>query len=141
LQIAIAVIWSRGHLLLQLRDFRPVIADPGQWGFFGGHRLPSETPEAGIRRELREELSFTPASLQLLGAFDAEGGARRITGFSVHVDSVADFVLGEGQEMRLFLPEELAAGTAYSDRWARSFPLTQITREALQRWCGVDPRA
>ncbi|MDH5835390.1 NUDIX domain-containing protein [Luteimonas kalidii] len=37
------------------------------WDIFGGHLEPGETPEAALRRELREELGIDAGALQPLG--------------------------------------------------------------------------
>lgn len=135
-RVAIAVIWCRGQLLLQLRDFGQHLADPGQWGFFGGHLEPSETPADGLRRELEEELGWTPDVLQPLGTFDAEG--MQLIGFRGHRDAgIADLVLREGQELGLFAPGDLANGLAFSQRWNQAFPLTPITVRGLELWAGL----
>jgi len=54
-RIAVAVLWCGNRLLLQLRDFRAGISDPGEWGFFGGHLKDEEAPDEGLRRELLED--------------------------------------------------------------------------------------
>lgn len=135
-RIVVAMIWCDGQLLLQLRDFRAEIADPGEWGFFGGHLEPGEASENGLRRELLEELGWAPRALQPLGSFDAEEG-RHIIGYCGRRPAPVDtLVLGEGQELGAFTLSELSTGSAFSRRWNRYFSLTAITRHALQLWCG-----
>ena len=133
-EVAVALIQLDDRLLLQLRDFAAHIADPGQWGFFGGHLRRGETPEAGLRRELREELSWEPDELHPLGSFDTHDG-KRIIGFKAGLQTSTDELrLGEGQEMAAFTIQDLGSGRAYSRRWNRTFPLTAITRRALHEW-------
>lgn len=48
---------------MQRRDDKPEIFFPGWLGLFGGALEGSETPEAGLRRELEEELAFVPAKV------------------------------------------------------------------------------
>ena len=50
---------------MQLRDNIPTISFPGYWSLFGGALEKEETPINGIRRELDEELSFSPQTLDL----------------------------------------------------------------------------
>src|SRR5206468_3157508 len=47
-----------GRFLLQHRDDKPEIDNPGMWGSFGGRIEPYESAEDGLLRELREELSW-----------------------------------------------------------------------------------
>jgi len=54
---------DRGELLLERRPVSAVFAG-GQWTCFGGRREQGEEPEAALRRELREELGWEPATLQ-----------------------------------------------------------------------------
>ncbi|MEO0834695.1 MAG: NUDIX domain-containing protein [Cyanobacteria bacterium J06642_3] len=56
--IAVAIIYQDGKYLMQLRDDVPHIIHPGVWGFFGGHLEPGEEPEAGLKRELIEEINY-----------------------------------------------------------------------------------
>lgn len=134
--VVVGVLWSGARLLLQLRDFDAHIADPGQWGFFGGHVEGNENPETGLRRELVEEIGWNAMELQPLGRFPAADGKHLIIGYRGQVDaSLGALVLGEGQEIGVFSPTELGTGYAYSHRWRRSFPLTAITRQGLQLWC------
>ena len=51
---------QQGQYLMQLRDNIPTITSPGYWSLFGGALENEETPINGIRRELDEELSFSP---------------------------------------------------------------------------------
>ena len=56
--MAVAIIHQDGKYLMQLQDDIVGIAYPGVWGFFGGHLEPGELPEAGLRRELIEEIGY-----------------------------------------------------------------------------------
>src|SRR5712691_8366354 len=132
-RVAVALLWADGRLLLQLRDFAADIDDPGLWGLFGGHLAPEESEDAGIRRELAEELGWCPA-LARLGSFSIDDGT--LVGYRGIVDvPLNTLVLGEGQDLAAFTIPELEFGWLYSPRLGRSFSMTAITREALHRWC------
>ena len=52
----ILLVNAQGELAFQLRDDRPEVPYPNQWGLFGGWQLPDESPEQAIMREIKEEL-------------------------------------------------------------------------------------
>src|SRR5690242_20434822 len=51
------------RLLLELRPETAALA-PGRLTCFGGRREAGESPEASLRRELREELMWEPRALE-----------------------------------------------------------------------------
>lgn len=66
----------RGGLILLAKRSPRRKAYPGTWSFPGGHLEPAETPEAGLVRELREELGVTPTTCLRLGLLaDPNAGA------------------------------------------------------------------
>jgi len=70
---SVAIICRRGRMLLAKRANPPYA---GTWDLPGGFIEAGETPEAGMRRELREELSVGTRRLRLLGfATDRYGPA------------------------------------------------------------------
>lgn len=69
-QMVHGVLLVDGAYVLQLRDDRPGIASPGMWAFFGGSLEQGEKPEAGLRREIAEELSIDIGSCEALGHVD-----------------------------------------------------------------------
>lgn len=130
------MLWTDGQMLMQLRDFRPEIDDPGQWGLFGGHLDPLEPAEAGLRRELGEEIGWTPGHLQALGHFDDH--QHRIVGYAAALDvPINDLVLGEGCDFGAFTMAEVSSGMLFSGRHQQAFPLTAITRRAVALWSGI----
>jgi 8-oxo-dGTP diphosphatase len=113
------LIDADGRFLLQLRDDKPGIVNPGLWGSFGGRVEPHETderetPEEGFVREMAEELGWRPRSYALYEAVRyrtlAEGDPRRqlIYIYAAPVDvQASNLVLGEGQAMAFFAPDAL----------------------------------
>jgi 8-oxo-dGTP diphosphatase len=102
-----------GRFLLQHRDDKPEIANPGMWGSFGGRIEPYETPEDGFLRELQEELQWQPSNYELYSAVGyrpKEDASRRnlVYIYSALVDvPFEELVLGEGQAMAYFAPDAL----------------------------------
>src|SRR5260221_707271 len=71
------IVADDGRLLLQHRDDKPGIFDPGLWGSFGGRIEPYETPDDGFLRELREELSWQPTGYELYASAPYHPDERR----------------------------------------------------------------
>jgi ADP-ribose pyrophosphatase YjhB (NUDIX family) len=108
------IVDPEGRLLLQHRDDKPEIANPGRWGSFGGTVEPYETPQDGFLRELNEELAWQPGRFELFDAFPYFGlGDRSLMYvFAARLDApLATLTLGEGQGMDVFAPDALPATT------------------------------
>jgi len=113
------IVDAEGRFLLQLRDDKPEIVNPGLWGSFGGRLEPHETghpetPDEGFLRELREELAWEPRRFDLYMSAPYrtldDGDARRqlIYVYAAPLDVAQDaLVLGEGEAMALFAPDAL----------------------------------
>jgi len=122
------IVDDQGRYLVQLRDPIPTIFFPDHWGCFGGALEPGESYEAGLARELREELdldiSGLPVSQFTDFSFDfgfAGGGViyRRFFEVRVADGSIERLRLGEGREMRMFSgPDLLRHQVVPYDRFA-----------------------
>ena len=62
--VAALMVTPDGRYLMQHRDDLPGIFFPGFWGCFGGAVEPGESPLDALRRELAEELAYTPRSAE-----------------------------------------------------------------------------
>lgn len=60
---------KEGKILMQLRDNKPNILYPNCWGFFGGSLKKGETPEEGIKREIKEEINYNLKNYSYIGEF------------------------------------------------------------------------
>jgi 8-oxo-dGTP pyrophosphatase MutT (NUDIX family) len=123
------IVDERGRFLLQHRDDKPDIANPGMWGSFGGEIEPYETPLDGYLRELEEELAWRPDVLELIGSTpfsDGSGRRQLIYLYASPLDRpYGELVLGEGQAMGLFGPDELPPKThPVYERYLREFAQT-----------------
>lgn len=99
-----------GRFLLQHRDDKPEIANPGKWGSFGGEIEPGETPDEGFLREMREELGWAPDRYELYGAAGVRAGGlwQLVYVYTARVDvPIERLTLGEGQGMACFAPGAL----------------------------------
>jgi 8-oxo-dGTP pyrophosphatase MutT (NUDIX family) len=65
----IVLLRDDGAALLQLRDDKPSIQDPGIWAVPGGHIEPGETPMEGACREFLEETCYLCANARPLTQF------------------------------------------------------------------------
>ena len=130
LDISLALITAGDRYLMQLRDFKPDIADPGMWGFFAGHGNVKEHPDETMRRELWEELRWEPTRIAFLGttAFDA---------FRLHVfhsaigKEVSRLTLREGQDMGIFSADQKLQDRLQSPRLKRKYPPTPASLHVL----------
>jgi 8-oxo-dGTP pyrophosphatase MutT (NUDIX family) len=101
------IVLEDGRYLLQLRDLKPGIFYPGHWGLFGGAIDGDETPEAALRRELREEIGLVVGGLRPLTQFSFTCGRHgRIDRYFYEVmvanDVLPELELREGTQMRAF---------------------------------------
>jgi 8-oxo-dGTP pyrophosphatase MutT (NUDIX family) len=69
-EIALAVLLVGSDYVLQLRDDAPGIPAAGMWALFGGALEDGEAPEAGLRREVAEELSVDLGDCRLFWRVD-----------------------------------------------------------------------
>ncbi|MGC9528351.1 MAG: NUDIX hydrolase [Limnospira sp.] len=116
-EVAIAILYREEKILLQLRDDIPNIAHPGVWAMFGGHVEPGETPAEAMRRELIEEIGYEATVLSEFNRYSYRYENTEVIRNIFHGPlevSCDRLVLNEGWDMRLFSPEEIIAGEAYS---------------------------
>lgn len=113
---AALLVTPDGRYLLQHRDDLPGIFFPGFWGCFGGAVEPGETPEQAIRRELAEELAYTPrtvtpfATLGLDFSFAGHGVLpRHFFEVPIDPDDIGAMRQAEGQGLALFAGSEILA--------------------------------
>ena len=125
-EFAHAIVLVNGLYVLQLRDDIPGIAYPGAWSLFGGALDPPEEPEAGVRREILEELDIRPAGWRFLWRVDrfSEFWQRQARHWFFEVDATAEWpahTVHEGQGAGLFRIDELPVS------------VVPLAREAIQR--------
>ncbi|MEB3260676.1 MAG: NUDIX hydrolase [Cyanobacteriota bacterium] len=129
--VALAMLRRDGRWLMQLRADTPGIVAPGCWGLFGGHLDPGETPEQGLRRELREEISWEPPSLEPVMVRPIHHRIAHVFLGELTVPPERLRLL-EGQDLVLVSPEELVAGAIRSPRLATHRPVADGLRELMR---------
>jgi 8-oxo-dGTP diphosphatase len=108
-------VYPGGAILLQLRDDRPDVAAPNCWSTIGGHIELGETPAEAAAREMEEETGRRPATVFPAGYIDHPSS--RTPGIVVRSHIFAtlapwpldDMILGEGQRIDWFVPDEVPA--------------------------------
>ncbi len=111
-EIAHAVLIVNGAYVLQLRDDIPGIAARGKWALFGGSLEDGETPEAGLRREISEELGIQLPEVRLFWQVDRHSEFwQRVVRYWFFVTDVTAIwpahVVREGRAAGLFRYKEL----------------------------------
>ncbi|WP_217556391.1 NUDIX domain-containing protein [Streptomyces sp. GbtcB6] len=106
------VTTPRRGVVLQLRDEKAGIGWPGHWSMPGGGSEADETPMETVLRELFEETGIVPEAIEEVTVTPYQEGRTPPHVFAVVWDgSDSEFVLGEGQALRLFpvdaLPEPM----------------------------------
>ena len=128
--IAIAIIHQDGKYLMQLRDNIPNIIYPGVWGLFGGHVEPGENPEAGLKRELIEEINYPVEQLTKFNSYNDHRYARHV--FSCHLSVTIDSLeLNEGDDFGLLTLAEIKNGFGYSPKNRELRALGDLPRQII----------
>lgn len=142
IEVAIAILYCSERFLMQLRDNIPGILYPGCWGFFGGHIEPGETPEEGLKRELLEEISYSPPNLIKFDCYRNAQVIRHVFHAPLTVE-LDQLVLKEGWDMGLLTPEQIRTGCCYSKKADQVRPLghphQRILLDFLEREGGRKP--
>lgn len=132
-EVAIAILYQKGRFLMQLRDNLPHIAAAGCWGFFGGHLEPGETPETGLKRELKEEINYDFQGRPFkIGVFPNPEyqSLRHIFAVPLQV-AMDDLQLNEGWDFALLSPQDIEKGEFYSNKAQQIRPLGVSHRKIL----------
>ena len=139
--VAAIIVLEDGRYLLQHRDDIPQIWYPDHWGCFGGAVDEGEDPITALKRELYEEIEFSPRGLAYFTRFDfdlAELGMDRYYRLyyvapmtSVELDRL---VLHEGREMKAFSGEAVLQELRMTPYDAFAFFLYHARRKLGKGW-------
>jgi len=128
--VAVAILYTEEHFLLQLRDDVPGIAYPGHWGLFGGHIEAGETPIVALQRELCEEIGYTTYQIIKFRTYEDSGVIRHV--FSAHLTVTLDqLVLSEGWDMDLVTLDSIRQGSCYSHKADSVRPIAKPHQQIL----------
>lgn len=132
-EVALAILTQGDRWLLQLRDDFDWILYPGQWGLFGGHLEPSETPDQGLRRELAEEIGYTPSTVSFLWTETEATVTRHLFHVPLHCP-IASLQLMEGQDLDLVTWDAIATGQVASPKLRQKRSIGAPHQQILQRF-------
>lgn len=124
------LISTEDEFILQLRDNKPDIAQPGMISFFGGGVEDGEEPQDAIVREIEEELSIQLDKNDfsfldsVIRTSSRSGNKHRAHLFVARGIKKEDLVLGEGEAIVFVKCDESLA----------SLRLTDATREVLEKF-------
>jgi 8-oxo-dGTP diphosphatase len=108
----LAVLLANDRYVMQLRDNRPGISDPGVWALLGGRIEPGEAPQAALVREIQEELGIPLSACRFLGRLECDNDGAAAGGpywaFEADITQLwGRHQLTEGQSVDCFSFEEL----------------------------------
>ncbi len=129
-RVAIAILYQNNQFLMQLRDDIPNIVYPGHWGLFGGHLEAGETPDVAVKRELLEEISYTPPNLLEFGCYPDEKAIRHVYYAPLTVE-LNQLVLLEGWDMDFLTIDNIKQGIYFSRKAKGVYPLVPTAQKIL----------
>lgn len=135
--VALAILEQDGRFLMQLRDDIPTILYPGVWGLFGGHLEAGESPEIGLKRELKEEINYEAPSLRYFRSYNDDNLSR----YLYHVPltlPLEKLVQTEGQDLALLPPAAIRQGKYHSQKINQTRSLGKIHRQILLDFLEVE---
>ena len=136
-EVALAVLERNGRWLLQLRDDQQTIIHPGHWGLFGGHLEQGEQASEAVRRELMEEINWSPQE-PLSPWFRNDSGQRIVHIYRGKLNvPVEQLCLKEGQDLQLVTVKAIQSGRIWSQKLRETRPIVPGLMIVYQRWMDI----
>ena len=88
---------------------------PDWFGFFGGGVEKNETPENAMLREIKEELTYTPAGYKLFSRYEFFHSINNVFVLEVSDDFESKIKVEEGQYGKFFSADDIKNKTMISD--------------------------
>lgn len=131
-RVAIVLPYVGNKVLMQLRDVKNGIIFPGQWGFFGGSIRNGETPDYCAKRELFEEIAYSPKKIYKLSIdrykLPKAGDCISYSFYcplTVPVEDVRSR-LSEGLDFALVSLKDILSKEVYSAKMRRYYPVIAL---------------
>lgn len=100
---------DKKEVLLQKRDHNPEILFPGYWGLLGGAIEEGESPEEGLRREIKEEIELTMDKLTFFKKvkINYKGKEHLVYFYLAKLNKpLKEIILHEGRRLKFFNEKE-----------------------------------
>jgi 8-oxo-dGTP diphosphatase len=132
------IVAEDGRVLLQHRDDKPDILEPGVWALFGGHVDGSEPLADAFLREMQEELSWRPRHFEHYRSVELPlpGQTYMSHVFAAHLDRpLSELSLNEGQGFALYAPDALPEALATDlPQLFQEFAASDAYRRVRKTW-------
>lgn len=99
------------NFLLQKRDNKKSIFFPGHLGLFGGAKETKETYEKALKRELVEEIGFSPLNIKFFIKLSFKFENKKIHRYfyicKVNLINAKEIILNEGESFKIYTKSKL----------------------------------
>jgi len=107
------------------------------WGLFGGHLEAGESPEIGLKRELKEEINYEAPSLRYFRSYNDDNLSRYLYHVPLTLE-LKKLVQTEGQDLALLPQAAIRQGEYYSEKINQTRSLGKIHRQILLDFLEVE---
>ncbi len=117
---------KNGSFLMQLRDDKPYIVFPSNWGLFGGSIEKGESACEAASRELEEEIELCVAPQKIYEFRHYSQSNYNVHTYYCHLkNSLSKLNLREGADFGLFPIKEILTGRLFSQKFQAYFDVAE----------------